>query len=99
MVHLRYLPVKSTFKIFFYYSRLHAIWYHLINHYLWEHDRYFLTRLISPLNRFFTGIELHFTAKISQIVFIDHEMGVVIGETTEISDDMLLYQELCLKEV
>lgn len=96
MVHLRDPAARSTFEIFFCYSGLHAIWYHLIAHYLWEHGRYFSARLLSSLNRFFTGIEIHPAAKIGQRVFIDHGMGVVIGETTEIGNDVLLYQGVVL---
>ena len=96
MVKLRDPAARSSFEIFFCYSGLHALWYHLIAHYIWKKDHYFLARWISSINRFFTGIEIHPAAKIGRRVFIDHGMSVVIGETAEVGDDVLLYQGVVL---
>ncbi|BBL61116.1 MAG: serine O-acetyltransferase [Methanobrevibacter arboriphilus] len=96
MVHIRDPAARSSFEIFFCYSGIHAIWYHLISHYLWNHGHYFSARLIASINRFFTGIEIHPAAKVGRRVFIDHGMGVVIGETAEIGDDVLMYQGVVL---
>ncbi|MBZ9570877.1 serine O-acetyltransferase [Methanobrevibacter sp. TMH8] len=96
MVRLRDPAARSKFEIFFCYSGLHAVWYHLIAHYLWKHGHCLSARWISTVNRFFTGIEIHPAAKIGRRVFIDHGMGVVIGETTEVGNDVLLYQGVVL---
>ena len=96
MVHLRDPAARSSAEIFFFYSGLHAVWGHLIAHYLWNHDFLFLARMVSTLNRFFTGVEIHPAVKIGRRVFIDHGMGVVVGETAEIGDDVLLYQGVVL---
>ena len=74
------------------YPGLHSIWMHRIAHFLWQRKLYFLARLLSHVNRFFTGIEIHPGANIGRRFFIDHGSGVVIGETTEIGDDVLIYQ-------
>lgn len=79
------------------YSGFHAIFWHRISHFLHAKLRIpFIPRLISQIVRFFTGIEIHPGAKIGPGFFIDHGMGVVIGETTEIGCDVLLYQEVTL---
>jgi serine O-acetyltransferase len=78
------------------YPGLHALWAHRVAHYLWRHKIYFIARFISHISRFFTGIEIHPGAKIGRRFFIDHGSGVVIGETTEIGDDVLLYQGVVL---
>ncbi len=78
------------------YPGLHALWAHRVAHYLWQHKIYLIARLISHCSRFFTGIEIHPGAKIGRRCFIDHGSGVVIGETSEIGDDVLLYQEVVL---
>ncbi|HDN84376.1 MAG TPA: serine O-acetyltransferase [Candidatus Aerophobetes bacterium] len=78
------------------YPGLHAIFWHRIAHFLYKHKFYFLARLISQIVRFFTGIEIHPGAKIGKGFFIDHGMGVVIGETTEIGDNVTLYQGVTL---
>ncbi len=87
---------KSVFEIFFCYPGLHAILLHRLAHrlYLWRVP--FLPRFISQVSRFFTGIEIHPGATIGRRFFIDHGMGVVIGETAEIGDDVLLYQGVTL---
>lgn len=87
---------KSTLEVLFLYPGLHAIWMHRIAHLLWEHNFLFLGRLLSHINRFFTGIEIHPGAKIGRRFFIDHGMGIVIGETTEIGDDVLMYKGVVL---
>jgi serine O-acetyltransferase len=78
------------------YPGLHALWFHRVAHLLWLHRLRLLGRLLSHLNRFLTGIEIHPGAMIGKRFFIDHGMGVVIGETTEIGDDVLLYQGVVL---
>ncbi|MCC7552931.1 MAG: serine O-acetyltransferase [Methanobacteriaceae archaeon] len=87
---------KNSAEIFFCYPGLHAIWIHLISHKLWKHNMFFISRIISHLNRFFTGIEIHPAVKIGRRVFIDYGMGVVIGETAIINDDVLIYQGVVL---
>ncbi|AEH50177.1 serine O-acetyltransferase EpsC [Pseudothermotoga thermarum] len=87
--------VKSTLEVFLYPS-FHAILWHRVAHKLYNHRFYFLARLISQLVRFFTGIEIHPGAKIGRRVFIDHGMGVVIGETAEVGDDVVIYHGVTL---
>jgi serine O-acetyltransferase len=96
MVHLRDPAAKSTVEIFFLYSGLHAVWVHLIAHNLWNHNFFFFSRLIAHINKFFTGIEIHPAVKIGRRVFIDHGMGVVVGETAIIGDDVIIYQGVVL---
>ena len=78
------------------YAGLHAIFWHRIAHFFWRHKLKFLARLISQSNRFWTGIEIHPGATIGKGFFIDHGMGVVIGETAEIGDNCLLYHGVTL---
>ncbi len=78
------------------YPGLHAIWMHRMAHYLWQKEWWFIARLISHISRFLTGIEIHPGAKIGRRFFIDHGSGVVIGETSEIGDDVLIYQGVIL---
>ena len=78
------------------YPGLHALWMHRISHWLWLHGLKWLARLNSHLARWFTGIEIHPGAVIGRRFFIDHGMGVVIGETTEIGDNVTLYQGVTL---
>ncbi|MDF2925304.1 MAG: cysE [Paenibacillaceae bacterium] len=87
---------RSTFEVVFTYSGLHAIWAHRVAHWLFRKKRYTIARVISQISRFFTGIEIHPGAVIGQRLFIDHGMGVVIGETCEIGDDVVLYQGVTL---
>ncbi|OGN99160.1 MAG: serine O-acetyltransferase [Chloroflexi bacterium RBG_13_51_52] len=87
---------RSTLEILLCYSGLHAIWAHRINHFFWNHHLKLLARFLSGVARFFTGIEIHPGAKIGRRFFIDHGTGVVIGETSEIGDDVLLYQGVVL---
>jgi len=87
---------RSTLEVLLCYSGLHAVWSHRVNHFLWNHHLRLLARLLANLTRFFTGIEIHPGAKIGRRCFIDHGSGVVIGETSEIGDDVLLYQGVVL---
>jgi serine O-acetyltransferase len=87
---------RSVFEIILCYPGLHAIWAHRINHFLWCHNIKFFARLFSQLSRFCTGIEIHPGAHIGRRFFIDHGSGVVIGETSEIGDDVLMYQGVVL---
>jgi len=87
---------KSRFEVFLCYSGLHAVWFYRVNHLLWNHDLFLAARWFSQIARFFTGIEIHPGAKIGRRLFIDHGMGVVIGETTTVGDDVTLYQGVTL---
>ena len=87
---------KNLLEIFLCYPGLHAIWLHRIAHFLYEEGWYTTARLVSHFNRAFTGIEIHPGAKIGRRLFIDHGMGVVIGETSEIGDDCLIYKGVVL---
>jgi serine O-acetyltransferase len=87
---------KSVVEIFFCYPGLHAILAHRLAHQLYRWRVPLLPRFISQVSRFLTGIEIHPGASIGRRFFIDHGMGVVIGETTEIGDDVLLYQGVTL---
>lgn len=87
---------RSFWEVLLCYPGLHAIWLHRIAHFLWKHKLIFFARLLSHINRFLTGIEIHPGAKIGRRFFMDHGMGIVIGETTEIGDDVLLYQGVVL---
>ena len=83
---------RSLFEVLTCYPGLHANWLHRIAHSLWKRRHFTLARLVSHLNRFLTGIEIHPGAQIGHRFFIDHGAGVVIGETSEIGDDVLMYQ-------
>jgi len=87
---------KSRLEVLLCYSGLHAIWLYRFNHWLWNHRFHLLARWLSQLARFLTGIEIHPGAEIGRRLFIDHGMGVVIGETTVIGDDVTLYQGVTL---
>jgi serine O-acetyltransferase len=87
---------RSVWEVLCCYPGLHAIWLHRVAHWLWVHDLHFLGRLVSHLNRWLTGIEIHPGAQLGRRVFIDHGMGVVIGETAEVGDDVLMYQGVVL---
>lgn len=87
---------RTTLEVLLTYSGLHAIWLHRIAHSLWQHDVKLIGRIVSAFSRFLTGIEIHPGAKIGRRLFIDHGTGVVIGETAEIGDDVLLYQGVTL---
>jgi serine O-acetyltransferase len=87
---------RSTFEVLTCYPGLHAIWIHRPAHWCWTHGLPWLGRFISNLNRWLTGIEIHPAVVIGRRVFIDHGMGVVIGETAEIGDDCTIYQGVTL---
>jgi serine O-acetyltransferase len=87
---------RSSWEVFFLYPGLHALWWHRTANFFYRHNCYFLARLISQVNRFFTQIEIHPGATIGRRFFIDHGAGVVIGETSEIGDDVLVYQGVVL---
>ena len=87
---------RNTLEILFTYPGIHALWWYRRSHWLWKHNHTQLGRLISNFGRFLTGIEIHPGAEIGKRLFIDHGMGVVIGETTIIGDDVLLYQGVVL---
>jgi serine O-acetyltransferase len=83
---------KNQLEIILCYPGLHAVLFHRVSHALYRHKWYVLARCVSHLARFLTGIEIHPGAVIGERLFIDHGLGVVIGETAEIGDDVLLYQ-------
>ncbi|MFA5607588.1 MAG: serine O-acetyltransferase [Leucobacter sp.] len=87
---------RGSLSILVIYSGLHAVWWHRLSHRLWERGMRSLPRAISQLVRFFTGIEIHPGATIGRRLFIDHGMGVVIGETAVIGDDVLIYHGVTL---
>jgi len=87
---------RSSIEVILTYSGLHAIWFHRIAHFFFRHNRFFLARVISQFSRFMTGVEIHPGAKIGNRLFIDHGMGVVIGETCEIGDNVTIFQGVTL---
>ncbi|MCJ7520179.1 MAG: serine O-acetyltransferase [Anaerolineaceae bacterium] len=87
---------RSTLEVLLCYAGLHALWGHRVSHWLWARKLKLLARAYSQLTRFFTGIEIHPGATIGRRFFIDHGMGVVIGETSEIKDDVTLYHGVTL---
>ncbi len=87
---------RTTLEVVLAYPGLHAIWSYRAAHWLWQRNLKLLGRLLSELSRWLTGIEIHPGARIGRRFFIDHGMGVVIGETTEIGDDVLIYQGVTL---
>jgi serine O-acetyltransferase len=87
---------RSTWEVLTSYPGLHAIYIHRLAHWFWQHGLRWLGRFTSHLGRFLTGIEIHPGAKIGSCVFIDHGMGVVIGETAEVGDGCTIYQGVTL---
>lgn len=87
---------KSRVEVLLCYAGLQAVWFYRINHWLWNHRLSLAARWLSQVARFLTGIEIHPGAKIGRRLFIDHGMGVVIGETTTVGDDVTLYQGVTL---
>jgi serine O-acetyltransferase len=83
---------RSSLEVVLAYPGVHALWLHRLAHGLYRRRRVIPARLVSHVNRHLTGIEIHPGAQIGRRVFIDHGMGVVIGETAEVGDDCLLYQ-------
>jgi serine O-acetyltransferase len=87
---------RSTIEVILLYPGLHALWCHRLAHFLWQRNLQLLARTVAHFSRFLTGIEIHPGAKIGNRFFIDHGAGVVIGETSEIGDDVLMYQGVVL---
>lgn len=87
---------RSSFEVATTYAGVHALWAHRISHWLWKRHLFWLARAHSQIARFFTGVEIHPAAIIGRRFFIDHGMGVVIGETAEIGDDVTLYHGVTL---
>jgi serine O-acetyltransferase len=87
---------RSTMEIIFCYPGFHALIFYRFSHWLWEKKFFFLGRFVSHIGRFLTGIEIHPGAKIGKNFFIDHGMGVVIGETAEIGDNVTIYHGVTL---
>ena len=88
--------MRSTIEVFFCYPGFYAILFHRFSHFLWNHSLKLLARIISTIARFLTGIEIHPGAQFGERVFIDHGMGIVVGETAIVGDDVLLYQGVIL---
>ena len=88
--------VRSVWEVVFTFPGFHALQMHRVSHVLYGYRLFFLARLLSHINRFFTGVEIHPGAQIGAGVFIDHGMGTVIGETTIIKDNVTLYQNVTL---
>lgn len=87
---------RNKLEVFLLYPSIHVMMAHRIAHFLYAKKFFFLARLISQIARFFTGIEIHPGAKIGRGLFIDHGMGVVIGETAEIGDNVVIYHGVTL---
>jgi serine O-acetyltransferase len=96
MVFERDPAAKGVSEIIFCYPGLHAIWLHRIAYVLWGKRFFFIARFLSHINRLITGVEIHPGARIGRRFFIDHGAGVVIGETSEIGDDVTIYQGVVL---
>jgi len=87
---------RSVAEVIFCYPGFHAIIWHRLAHFLYQKEWFFMARLVSHISRFLTGIEIHPGATIGKGLFIDHGSGIVIGETTEIGDNVTLYQGVTL---
>ena len=87
---------RSSFEVVMTYSGLHAIWSYLIANWFFKKKMYFIARSISQIARFFTGVEIHPGATIGKRLFIDHGMGIVIGETCRIGNNVTIYQGVTL---
>lgn len=87
---------RGFWEVFFSYPGFHAVTWHRLAHFLWKKRFYFIARAISQISRFLTGIEIHPGARIGRRFFIDHGMGVVIGETAEVGDDVTIYHGVTL---
>ena len=87
---------RSWLEVVLLYSGLHALWWYRIHHWFWKHGWLFIARALSQFARWLTGIEIHPGAKLGRRFFIDHGMGVVIGETAEVGDDVTIYQGVTL---
>jgi len=87
---------RSYFEILLCYPGVHALFFHRISNFFWELNLKLIARIISNFSRFFTGIEIHPAVKIGKNLFIDHGMGIVIGETTVIGNNVTIYQGVTL---
>lgn len=87
---------RSRLEVFFLYPGFYAVMWHRVAHFFYKHNCKFLARWVSQTTRFITGIEIHPGAKIGRGLFIDHGMGVVIGETAVVGDDCTIYQGVTL---
>src|SRR5260370_9633700 len=87
---------RSRLEIYLCYSGLHAVWFYRINHWLWSHNFFLLARWLSQVARLLTGIEIHPGAGVGRRLFIDHVLGVVIGETSIVGDGVTLYHGVTL---
>ena len=87
---------RSRIEVLLAYPGVHALWLHRAAHALWERQLVLAPRLLSHMNRFLTGVEIHPGATIGRRVFIDHGMGVVIGETAEVGDSCVIYKGVVL---
>jgi serine O-acetyltransferase len=87
---------RSRLEVLLCYAGLHAVWFYRLNHWLWNHGLFLFARWLSEVARWLTGIEIHPGARIGRRLFIDHGMGVVIGETSIVGDDVTLYQGVTL---
>jgi serine O-acetyltransferase len=87
---------RNRLEVITCYQGLHAVFFHRISHFLWIIGLKWIARVMSMISRFITGIEIHPGAKIGRRVFLDHGLGIVIGETTEIGDDCTIYQGVTL---
>jgi serine O-acetyltransferase len=87
---------RSRLEVFLCYAGLHAVWFYRVNHWLWKQHLFLLGRFLSQAARFLTGIEIHPAAQLGRRLFIDHGLGVVIGETAIVGDDVTLYQGVTL---
>lgn len=87
---------RNLLEVILLYSGFHAICFHRIAHFFYNIKLFFLARLISQISRFITGIEIHPGAKIGKRLFIDHGIGIVIGETAEIGNDCTIYHQVTL---
>ena len=93
---LRDPAARNKLEVFLTYPGIHALWGHRISHWLWNRKLKLASRIYSNWIRTITGIEIHPAAKIGKRFFIDHGMGVVIGETTVIGDDVMIYHDVTL---
>lgn len=87
---------RSIFEAILLYPGFLVLVFYRFSHFLYKHKLYFLARLISQIGRFFTGIEIHPGAKIGKRLFIDHGMGIVIGETSRVGNDCIIYHDVTL---
>ncbi|HHY89200.1 MAG TPA: serine O-acetyltransferase [Chloroflexi bacterium] len=87
---------RSKLEVILAYPGLHAVWFHRINHWLWNRGLTTLARFLAHIARFLTGIEIHPAAKIGPRLFIDHGLGVVIGETAEVGANVTMYHQVTL---